>query len=185
MSNGSTSRSQPVNTGLPPVFARTQAVDRLKGSFTAQDIEDFQKTCTCDTSQTEYSESELILVGSQKTDQGAYPLCSAVKSNVPIYDSTTILESDREIMMAELHKCLLSGPGVFVVKSLVPQGDHPMIDRAEKALRTIIDAERKLSGAKGDHFAPAGANDRIWNSFQKFAQVDPEGFARYYANEAL
>lgn len=87
--------------------------------------------------------------------------------------------------MAELHHCLLSGPGVFVVKSLVPTADHGVIDGAETAFRTIIDAERKLNGAKGDHFAPAGANDRIWNSFQKFAQVDPEGFARYYANEAL
>lgn len=87
--------------------------------------------------------------------------------------------------MAELHQCLLSGPGVFVVKSLVPPEDHSIIDSAEGAFRKIIDAERKLNGAKGDHFAPAGANDRIWNSFQKFAQVDPEGFARYYANEAL
>ena len=72
-----------------------------------------------------------------------------------------------------------------MVRSLIPTTDHGVIDAAEEAFRTIIDAERRLNGAKGDHFAPAGANDRIWNSFQKFAEVDPEGFARYYANEAL
>lgn len=87
--------------------------------------------------------------------------------------------------MAELHHCLLSGPGVFVVRSLIPSNHHTVIDAAERAFRVIIDAEKRLNGAKGDHFAPAGANDRIWNSFQKFAQVNPEGFARYYANEAL
>lgn len=84
--------------------------------------------------------------------------------------------------MAELHHCLLSGPGVFVVKALVP--DHDVIHRAEKAFAQIIESE-KAAGQKGDHFAPAGANDRIWNSFQKFAQVDAEGFVRYFANEAM
>lgn len=87
--------------------------------------------------------------------------------------------------MAELHHCLLSGPGVFVARSLVPPGDQSVIDAANGAFRTIIEDERKLNGEKGDHFAPAGANDRIWNSFQKFAKVDPEGFVRYFANEAL
>lgn len=87
--------------------------------------------------------------------------------------------------MAEIHHCLLSGPGVFVVRSLIPPEEEGVIDSANRAFKTIIDAERKLNGEKGDHFAPAGANDRIWNSFQKFAQVDPEGFVRYFANEAL
>ena len=90
----------------------------------------------------------------------------------------------RNEAMAELHHCLLSGPGVFVVKDLVPISDHNVIDRAESAFAQIIEKE-KAAGQKGDHFAPAGANDRIWNSFQKFAQVDAEGFTRYFANEAM
>lgn len=86
--------------------------------------------------------------------------------------------------MSELHHCLLSGPGVFVVKHIIPSSDHEIIDGAEKAFQEIIERER-AAGQKGDHFAPAGANDRIWNSFQKFAEVDPEGFVKYFANEAM
>lgn len=85
--------------------------------------------------------------------------------------------------MAELHRCLLHGPGVYVVRNMVD--DLSVINRAEYALEKIVEEEKRTSAGKGDHFAPAGANDRIWNSFQKFAMVDPEGFAEYYTNEAL
>lgn len=71
-----------------------------------------------------------------------------------------------------------------MIKHLIPDSDHDVIDRAEAAFAKIIEKE-KVAGQKGDHFAPAGANDRIWNSFQKFAQVDAEGFVRYFANEAM
>ena len=109
-----------------------------------------------------------------------------VQANVPIYEASSLLLNERDAVMAELHKCLLSGPGVFVVRQLVPTSDNAVIDAAERAFRTIIDREKQQKGKiKGDHFAPAGANERIWNSFQKFAEVDPESFARYYANEAL
>jgi ectoine hydroxylase-related dioxygenase (phytanoyl-CoA dioxygenase family) len=94
------------------------------------------------------------------------------------------MSGDRNKAMNELHHCLLSGPGVFVVRNLIPPEDYDVIDRAEAAFTQIIEKEKE-AGQKGDHFAPAGANDRIWNSFQKFAQVDPEGFVRYFANEAM
>jgi len=94
------------------------------------------------------------------------------------------MSADRDEAMNELHHCLLSGPGVFVVRNLIPPTEHNVIDRAEAAFTQIIEKEKE-TGTKGDHFAPAGANDRIWNSFQKFAQVDPEGFVRYFANEAM
>jgi len=47
MSKGGESSTghKPVNTKLPPLFSRTQADGRLKGEFTAQDIEDFKQTC--------------------------------------------------------------------------------------------------------------------------------------------
>ncbi len=54
---------------------------------------------------------------------------------------------------------------------------------ATEVFRTII-AEEAGRG-KGDHFAAAGANDRIWNALQKHALRDPEGFVAYYANPAL
>ncbi|MEV4047868.1 phytanoyl-CoA dioxygenase family protein, partial [Streptomyces sp. NPDC049744] len=36
-----------------------------------------------------------------------------------------------------------------------------------------------------DHFAPPGANDRVWNALEKTALRDPEAFAAYYADDAL
>jgi ectoine hydroxylase-related dioxygenase (phytanoyl-CoA dioxygenase family) len=37
----------------------------------------------------------------------------------------------------------------------------------------------------GDHFAKAGANDRVWNALEKLAVRDPEAFVDYYANDIL
>ena len=37
----------------------------------------------------------------------------------------------------------------------------------------------------GDHFAKAGANDRVWNALEKLAVRDPETFVDYYANDIL
>lgn len=86
--------------------------------------------------------------------------------------------------MAQLHHCLSDGPGVFVITNLI--SDHTTIDRANSALEEIIRREKEnAGGGKGDHFAPGGANDRIWNSFQKHAMVDPESFIEYYANDLL
>jgi ectoine hydroxylase-related dioxygenase (phytanoyl-CoA dioxygenase family) len=106
---------------------------------------------------------------------------------VPIYQASVLRESGGQEskggIMTELHSCLLSGPGVFVVRRLVQ--DTSIIDEAEKAFATIIAREKSMDRPQGDHFAPAGANDRIWNSFQKLAMSDPETFVRYYANDAL
>jgi ectoine hydroxylase-related dioxygenase (phytanoyl-CoA dioxygenase family) len=47
-------------------------------------------------------------------------------------------------------------------------------------------AEQKASGAVGgDHFAPPGANDRVWGALDKFAVRDPDAFAEYYGNDVL
>lgn len=88
--------------------------------------------------------------------------------------------------MDQLYHCLSEGPGVFVVKDLMQQ---PIVDRANMALETIVREEneekRKNGLAGGDHFAPGGANERIWNSFQKHAMVDPDNFVEYYSNDLL
>ena len=36
-----------------------------------------------------------------------------------------------------------------------------------------------------DHFAKAGANDRIWNALEKLAVRDPDAFVDYYGNDIL
>lgn len=89
----------------------------------------------------------------------------------------------RDEFMAEIHHCLLSGPGVFVIKRCV---DDHIVGRADGALQRVIQRERlQAGGSKGDHFAASGANDRIWNSFQKHAEEDPESFVEYYANPIM
>lgn len=85
--------------------------------------------------------------------------------------------------MNEMHSALLTGPGVFVIKECFDDVD--IVNRTTEALQQIIDDEKAAAGPKGDHFAPAGSNDRIWNAFQKHAVMDPESFVAYYANEAL
>lgn len=85
--------------------------------------------------------------------------------------------------MAELHHCLLKGPGVFAITNAF---DTATVDRASQAFSSILSREAQLSnGARGDHFAPAGTNGRIWNSFEKHARADPQGWVEYYANEVL
>jgi hypothetical protein len=123
-------------------------------------------------------------VGSQTTEKSTYPLSSTISANIPIYDTSTLIFAERDEAMNELYHCLLHGPGVFVARELIPNSEHGVIDSAEKAFAEIIEKERE-AGQKGDHFAPAGANDRIWNSFQKLAEANPEGFVRYFANEAM
>ncbi|GFZ51340.1 hypothetical protein JCM24511_09100 [Saitozyma sp. JCM 24511] len=162
-----------VAPGAYPPPSRVQRASRLRGRFDTGDIELFKEIC------------------GQSTDPSRYPLASSVAKNVVVYDGNTIRKSlaassrgeTRDEFMAEFHDCLLHGPGVFAIKGCMP--DHSVLDRANAAFRTIIDREKSESGVKGDHFAPAGNNERVWNSFQKHAVEDPQGFVDYYANEVL
>jgi ectoine hydroxylase-related dioxygenase (phytanoyl-CoA dioxygenase family) len=75
------------------------------------------------------------------------------------------------------------GPGVLVLRSAYR--DTAAIDRATAIYEAIIAREKAESGGKGDHFAKAGANDRIWNSLQKLCEADAEVFALYFGNPAI
>ena len=72
---------------------------------------------------------------------------------------------------------LLSGPGVFVTKDLYK--DTSLLEKVNRVYANIIAEEKKVAGKRGDHFAGAGANDRIWNSLSKHCLQDPESFATY------
>jgi ectoine hydroxylase-related dioxygenase (phytanoyl-CoA dioxygenase family) len=115
-----------------------------------------------------------------------YPLSSSVVSGVPIYElpeySSLSLE-DVSALQDEWYHILLSGPGVFATKRLYK--DVTLLDHVNEVYSAIIASEKKSSGKKGDHFAGAGANDRIWNSFSKHCLHDPESFLEYYANPWL
>ncbi len=60
-----------------------------------------------------------------------------------------------------------------------------MVDRVTVAFDAIIADERAGGGPVGDHFATAGANDRVWNALEKLALRDPEAFVDYYANDVI
>ena len=81
----------------------------------------------------------------------------------------------------EWHHILLSGPGVLVLKSCFP--DKALLSRTNFVFAGIIEDENGQS--KGDHFGAFGKNSRIWNSFQKHGQADPESFLHYYSNHWL
>ena len=85
--------------------------------------------------------------------------------------------------MSELARALMDGPGVLVLAGAYPDTD--VVDDVTEAFRRIIAAEKSAGTAPGDHFAEAGANDRVWNALEKLAVADPDAFVRYYANPLI
>ncbi|WWD10288.1 hypothetical protein V865_008423 [Kwoniella europaea PYCC6329] len=148
---------------------RVQPRARLQQAFTQEDLQLFSQTC------------------SKTTDPSDYPISIGISKNVVMYSGDVLREKSRqshqsrEDVMDELHRCLGTGPGVFVVKGF--ERDLEVIERTNEVFKNII--EREKEHAKGDHFAAAGTNDRIWNSFQKHAVEDPRSFVAYYSNELL
>lgn len=124
----------------------------------------------------------------QKTNLADWPFAAGVEKDVLIYDGKAVGEMARDPqarrdVMAEWVEAFSTGPGVIVIKSAI--ADHAVVDRATEVFSDIVKAEKDRGKAAADHFAKAGANDRIWNSLQKHAIADPENFARYYASEAI
>ena len=109
---------------------------------------------------------------------------AAIEKNVPIYDMAAlgdVLARDRAAVMAEWAWVLRDGPGVMALKGAY--ADTAPIDAATGIFLQIIEDERDQGGA--DHFAAAGANDRIWNALQKLCLRAPDVFAGYFGNPAI
>ncbi len=122
------------------------------------------------------------------TDLADYPHAAAVRHEVLVYDAdllrrTVAQESGREEVEAELVRALTDGPGVVVFEGAFP--DPSVVDRVSGVFDAVIADEKAAGTAKGDHFAAAGANDRVWNALEKLAVRDPEAFVDYYANDVL
>jgi hypothetical protein len=122
------------------------------------------------------------------TDLTDFPYATAVEKNVLVYDAAALrraIASDRGRLEveSELVRALTSGPGVVAFHGAFP--DHQVVDRATAAFDEIIAAERAAGGGHNDHFARAGANDRIWNALEKLAVRDPDTFVDYYGNDVL
>lgn len=125
---------------------------------------------------------------SQKTEAADYPFAAEIVKNIPIYDGDALREhfaSDETAfpVMSELNRVFQSGPGVLAIRK--GYNDIDLVDQVTAGLSEIIAEEAGVNGGKGDHFAAAGANSRVWNAHEKLAVRDPELFARYNANEIV
>src|SRR5450830_559023 len=107
---------------------------------------------------------DFIRTVKRHTDLADYPLAAAVESNILVYDCDTVRKIGRDAaslrtLQAEWGTALLHGPGVVVLKRAVD--DPGLIEQINAVFQQLI-AEQHASGqAGGDHFAKAGANDRI------------------------
>ncbi|WP_296258189.1 MULTISPECIES: phytanoyl-CoA dioxygenase family protein [unclassified Pseudomonas] len=121
----------------------------------------------------------------QPVNVADYPHAQEVLSRVVIYHAETLrsaMQQHRVELMSELHGLFRDGPGVLVVRQAY--ADPAVIDRHSEVFRQIL-AEEAANVARADHFAKAGANQRIWNSLQKVAERSPDSFIEYYANPLL
>lgn len=114
-----------------------------------------------------------------ETTMAMCPTAIAIEKNIPIYDGASVSDT----IASEWASIIGDGAGVFVVKRAF--ADPGAIDAASEVFRTIIADERATGGGAGDHFAKAGANDRIWNSLQKLCLRAPDVYARYMANPVI
>lgn len=114
-----------------------------------------------------------------KTVNSDCPTAITIECNIPVYDGSTVSEQTGK----EWANILLNGAGVYIIKRAFT--DLTAVDDASDMFREIIAEERAAGTSAGDHFAKAGANDRIWNSLQKLCLKAPEVYTRYMANPVI
>ena len=127
-------------------------------------------------------------ITAREVDLTEVPHAHDAPKNVPVYHMAELADmlandASRRVLMAEWAGILQNGAGVFVLKSACT--DLDAIDAATETYTHIIAAEKTGAGGGADHFAAAGANDRIWNSLQKLCLAAPDVFARYFASPAV
>ncbi|HTT13253.1 MAG TPA: phytanoyl-CoA dioxygenase family protein [Burkholderiaceae bacterium] len=116
-----------------------------------------------------------------------FPFSSRLDRGVPLYDGGALRRrlqqaAVRQELMSEWVRVLGDGPGVLVLQGAFD--DAAIVEAVTHRFHEFIDEERGKTGG-GDHFARAGANDRVWNALEKLCMRDPELFARYYGNDLL
>ncbi len=124
----------------------------------------------------------------QRLVEDSVPHAKAVEKNIPIYDIEDLQKSFQSVaskneLMAEWAWVLRESSGAIVLRKAYQ--DTSAIDEASQLYTGIIADEKLNSGGGADHFAAAGANDRIWNSLQKLCEGSPDTFLRYFANVAI
>jgi len=125
---------------------------------------------------------DLRAICAEHTVLADYPLASRVESGVLVYDAHRLQSAPRDQALEEIARALGEGPGVLIVEGAVDPG---VVDRATSIFFGIIDEQHAEGTSVGDHFAKAGANDRIWNSLEKLAVADPATFVDYHGSPVL
>ncbi len=125
---------------------------------------------------------------SRNTRAADYPMAAEIADNIPVYDGASLREcfaseATARQVMAEHNRAFKDGPGIVVIRAGHP--DHALLDDVTAVLAEIIAEEEASSSGKGDHFAAAGANSRLWNAHEKLCVRAPELYARYNANEIV
>ena len=132
--------------------------------------------------------SQFSTLTSRTTQASDAPLAADIQHNIPVYDGHFVNEAAetpaaRRRLLTEWTAVLAQGPGILVIKQGI--SDHDVIDQATSIFEHLIDTEKAATGGGGDHFAKAGANDRVWNALEKHCLHDPQNFAHYYATHAI
>ena len=122
------------------------------------------------------------------TGAGDVPLASEIVANIPVYDASAVRRSagsadQLRAFMAEWHQVFRSGAGIVIIRKTYE--DLQLIDRVTGILDRLMAEEREGSGGKGDHFATAGSNSRLWNAHEKLCMADPQAFVLYNANPII
>lgn len=131
---------------------------------------------------------EFIALIDQTTKAADVPHAAFIEKSVPIYDMNdlrALLDNPnaRKTLMSEWAHVLNAGAGVIVLKNTY--ADTTVLDEATAIYQAIIAQEKENTGGGGDHFAAAGANDRVWNALQKLCEAAPNVFLRYFANATI
>jgi ectoine hydroxylase-related dioxygenase (phytanoyl-CoA dioxygenase family) len=129
---------------------------------------------------------DFVAVVGRTPDPADFPLAAEIVDRVLVYDAERLrmaMRRDEDTVGAELVRAFIEGPGVVAIRGAFP--DTSVVDRATAAFDAMIADEKAAGGAKGDHFAKAGANDRVWNALEKLAVRDPQTFVDYYANDMI
>ena len=117
---------------------------------------------------------------------GEYPHAERSRDGVLIYQASSLRGSAddhaRQELQAEVARALSDGPGIVVFAGAF---EHDVVDPVTDAFARIITAEKVRGLGAGDHFAQAGANDRVWNALEKLAVAEPEAFVEYYSNDIV
>ena len=118
--------------------------------------------------------SEFQKIIEQSLALASVPNAVAVENNIPIYDVMNFRDaltnaSTKSELMAEWAWVLKESSGAIVLRNAYQ--DTAVIDQATKLYENIIKQEKLKEGGGADHFAAAGANDRIWNYFKNCVKV--------------